>query len=89
MRPSILLAIAYDRAGAGDREFFGAVWRRSSDAPADEIRRRFRAMGVEDEARRLLEDYEDQATRCLRPLTSTDLKSLLRRVVFKIFRRRP
>ncbi len=89
MRPSILLAIAYEGAAAGDREFFGAVWRRSSDAPADEIRRRFRALDVEDKARRLLEDYEDQATRCLRPLTSTDLKSLLRRVVFKIFRRRP
>jgi len=89
MRPSILLAIAYQRAGAGDREFLETVWRRSSDVPADEVRRRFETLGVEQEARQLLADYEDQATRCLEPLTSTDLKQLLRRVVFRIFRRQP
>ena len=89
MRPSILLAIAHERAGPGDREFFDAVWRRASDAPADEIRRRLEALGVEDEARRLLVDYEARATRSLEPLTSADLKGLLRRVVFRIFRRHP
>jgi len=89
MRPSILLAIAHERAGPADRAFFDAVWRRSVEAPADAIRRRLEALGVEDEARRLLADYEAQATRSLEPLTSADLKSLLRRVVFRIFRRRP
>jgi len=89
MRPSILLAIAHERAGPDDREFFDAVWRRASDAPDDQIRRRLEAMGVEDEARRLLADYETRATRSLEPLTSADLKGLLRRVVFRIFHRRP
>ena len=88
-RPSILLAIAHERAGPDDREFFDAVWRRTSDAADDAIRRRLEALGVEDEARRLLDDYESQATRSLEPLTSADLKGLLRRVVFRIFHRRP
>ena len=89
MRPSILLAIARDRAAGEDREFFDAVWRRASDASANEIHRRFGALDVEDEARRLLADYEARATRSLEPLTSADLKGLLRRVVYRIFRRRP
>ena len=87
MRPSILLAIAHERADAADREFFDAVWRRASDLPADAIRRRLEALGVEDKARRLLDDYETRATQSLEPLTSADLKGLLRRIVFRIFRR--
>ena len=87
MRPSILLAIAHERADAADREFFDAVWRRASDVPADAIRRRLEALGVEDKARRLLDDYETRATQSLEPLTSADLKGLLRRIVFRIFRR--
>jgi geranylgeranyl diphosphate synthase type II len=87
MRPSILLAIAHEQADAADREFFDAVWRRTSDVPADAIRRRLEALGVEDEARRLLDDYETRATQSLEPLTSADLKGLLRRIVFRIFRR--
>ena len=87
MRPSILLAIAHERADAADREFFDAVWRRASDVPADAIRRRLEALGVEDKARRLLDDYETRATQSLEPLTCADLKGLLRRIVFRIFRR--
>ena len=87
MRPSILLAIAYERARGKDRQFLEAVWRRSCEAPVDEIRRRIEALGVEDEARRLLTRYEDEAMRCLEPLTQADLKALLRRGLFKIFRR--
>ena len=85
MRPSIVLAVAYDRARGEDRQFFEAVWRRSSDAPADEVRRRIETLGAREEARRLLVRYEDETMRSLEPLTSTDLKGLLRRVVFKIF----
>ncbi len=87
MRPSILLAIAHERADAADREFFDAVWRRASDVPADAIRRRLEALVVEDKARRLLDDYETRATQSLEPLTCADLKGLLRRIVFRIFRR--
>ena len=89
MRPSILLAIAYDRARGPDRPFFEAVWRRTAGAPAEEIRRRLTALGVEEEARRLMAAYEDAAMRSLEPITSSDLKGLLRRVVSKIFRRLP
>ncbi|MBE3069935.1 MAG: polyprenyl synthetase family protein [Planctomycetes bacterium] len=89
MRPSILLAIAHERARGPDRPFFEAVWRRAAEAPPDEVRRRLEALGVEDEARRLMAVYEDAAMRSLEPLTSSDLKGLLRRVIFKIFRRLP
>jgi geranylgeranyl pyrophosphate synthase len=91
MRPSILMAIAHDRAQGDDRRFFDAVWRRSppeTDAPAtiaDEIRRRSDALGVCPEARRLLAVYEETATRSLEPLAGPDLKALLRRVLYKIF----
>jgi len=89
MRPSILLAIAHERADGQARTFFDAVWRRASrPAPAArEVLRRLEALGVEAEAERLMRMYENEAMRCLEPLTNADLKGLLRRVIFRIFRR--
>lgn len=89
LRPSILLALAYERARGGDRDFFDAVWRRTAAAAPDEVRRRLEALGVEAEARRLMAAHEEAAIRSLEPLTSTGLKALLRRVLAKIFRRFP
>jgi len=89
MRPSVLLAIAHERAAGGDRAFLDAVWRRSGPEVRDAagVLRRLEALGVEAEAERLMRTYEEQAIRCLEPLTSPELKGLLRRVVFRIFRR--
>ena len=97
-RPSILLAIAHDRARGDDRRFFDAVWTRSgrpadaegaaalAAARAEEVRRRCDALQVCKEADRLLRLYEASAIRSLEPLVSPDLKGLLRRVLCKIFR---
>ena len=89
MRPSILLAIAHERSEGDTRAFFDAVWRRSGrPAPAArEVLRRLEALGVEGEAERLMRTHEEEAMRCLEPLTNADLKGLLRRVIFRIFRR--
>ncbi|GAG42477.1 unnamed protein product, partial [marine sediment metagenome] len=79
----------HQRAEGADRNLFDALWHRRADIPADEVRRRFRALGVETEARRLMADYDQQAVRSLEPLTRADLKGLLRRVVFRIFHNLP
>ncbi|MBL7140847.1 MAG: polyprenyl synthetase family protein [Planctomycetes bacterium] len=89
MRPSILLAIAHQRAEGADRNLFDALWCRRADVPPDAVRRRFRALGVETEARRLMAEYDQQAVRSLEPLTRADLKGLLRRIVFRIFQNLP
>jgi len=89
MRPSVLLAIAHERAEGADRDLLDALWRREAAVPPQKIRRRFRALGVETEARRLMAEYDQLAVRSLEPLTRADLKGLLRRVVFRIFQNLP
>jgi len=89
MRPSVLLAIAGERADGDDRRLLEALWQREADAGPDAVRRRFQALGVEEEARRLMAEFDRRAVRSLEPLTCPDLKGLLRRVVFKIFQRLP
>ena len=89
MRPSILLAIARERADGDQAALLDALWQRDAKAAAEAIRRCFRDLGVEAEARRLMAEFDDQAVRALEPLTCADLKGLLRRVVFKIFHRLP
>jgi geranylgeranyl pyrophosphate synthase len=87
MRPSILLAIAYERAAGDDRKLLESVWRRSisPEDAAEPLKRLVAELGVEDEARRLLATHKDEAVRSLEPLDGALLKGLLRRVIFKIF----
>ena len=87
MRPSILLAIACERAQGADRELIESVWRRSirPEDAAEPLKRLVAELGVEDEGRRLLAAYKDEAVRSLEPLDGARLKGLLRRVIFRIF----
>jgi geranylgeranyl pyrophosphate synthase len=87
MRPSILLAIAYERAEGDDRRFLQDAWRRSlrPAATAERVRAILVRLNAQQEARRLLSLYMDEAIRSLEAISSHDLKSLLRRVIFKIF----
>jgi geranylgeranyl pyrophosphate synthase len=87
MRPSILLAVAYERAAGARRRRLADVWRRSfhPGAAAPEVRRLLDDLGTEAETRRLLTSHKDEAIRSLDALPSLALKGLLRRVVFKIF----
>ncbi len=86
--PSLLLALACDKAKASGRERVMMLWRGGRTNASD--RAAFRALlaelGVEDRARALLEAYKEQAIRTLPALQNASLKGLLRRVVGKVFR---
>ncbi|MBM4032442.1 MAG: DUF116 domain-containing protein [Planctomycetes bacterium] len=85
--PSILLAIAHERASGPARDLLDALWRIPSQVSRrlPELRAVLRSLGVEDAARKMLESYRDEAVRSLRPLDNPSLKGLLRRVICKIF----
>jgi len=86
-RPSILLALAYERARGEDRDLLESLWRRlppSQDLP-ERIGRILEALEVEEAAIALMNRYKGEAVAALEALTSADLKGLLRRVVGKIF----
>ena len=87
MRPSILLAIAYERADGPARHLLEAVWRRSLrlDTREEAVKTALAELRVEQAAVDLLNTYRTEAVASLRPLTSTSLKGLLRRVISKIF----
>jgi geranylgeranyl pyrophosphate synthase len=86
--PSLLLALACDKAKASGRERVMMLWLGGRTDASD--RAAFRALlaelGVEDRARALLEAYKEQAIRTLPALQNASLKGLLRRVVGKVFR---
>ena len=85
--PSILLAIACERAEGEARRLLEAIWRLAprATAAADRLARVLGDLGVEPLARQMLDSYKQQALRSLRPLDNISLKSLLRRVICKIF----
>ena len=86
--PSLLLALACDKARAPGRDRVMTLWRNARASSAD--RAAFLALlgelAVEDRARALLEAYKEQAIRTLPALQNASLKGLLRRVVGKVFR---
>lgn len=86
-RPSLLLALAYQRATGAQRELLERLWRRQEDF--DKIQARlgviFTELGVEQDARQLLELYKQRAIGSLGLLEDATLKGLLRRVISKIF----
>jgi geranylgeranyl diphosphate synthase, type II len=86
--PSLVLALACDKAKASGRDRVMQHWRggRTNDADRREFRTIVRDLGVEDRARSLLEAYKEQAIRSLPALQNASLKGLLRRVVGKVFR---
>jgi len=85
--PSVLLAIAHQRAGGASREPLEAAWRGGKCSPrlVGRLREVFAAVSAELLAQRLLESYKTEAICCLKDLSNPDLKALLRRVVGRIF----
>lgn len=86
--PSLLLALACDKAKASGRDRVMTAW---LNAPSsEEGREAYRALiaelGVEDRAKALLEAYKEEAIRTLPALQNASLKGLLRRVIGKVFR---
>jgi len=88
VRPSVLLAVAFERADARQRKALEALWqpaetRSAAVGTAGRILAELRAEAL---ARGLLEAYKGRAIRCLTSLQNANLKGLLRRVVGRIFR---
>jgi geranylgeranyl pyrophosphate synthase len=87
LRPSLLLAIACERAQSGNKALLESLWRRAPQAggTAKQIEKVCAELKADERARTLLETYKEEAIRTLRDLENPNLKGLLRRVIGKIF----
>jgi geranylgeranyl pyrophosphate synthase len=84
LRPSLPLAVAYERAKGDSRKMLDGAWRRSR-ADDGELREIIDELAVVQRCRALLDSYKEEAIRSLAGLENASLKGLLRRVVSKIF----
>lgn len=87
LRPSLLLAVAHEKAKDAQKELLASVWRRQLPAGTSvkDIEGLYSELGADLRAKTLLETYKEEAIRCLRDLENPNLKGLLRRVLGKIF----
>jgi geranylgeranyl diphosphate synthase type II len=86
--PSLLLALACDKAKAAGRDRVMGLWQdaTSSAGAAAAYYAALGELGVEARATALLDAYKEEAIRSLPSLTNASLKGLLRRVIGKVFR---
>jgi geranylgeranyl diphosphate synthase type II len=85
-RPTLPLALAFEKAKADDRACLQQVWQSGNQKQeVARVRALLAALGAEERARGLLEAYKEQAVRTLPAVEHASLKGLLRRVVGKIF----
>jgi geranylgeranyl pyrophosphate synthase len=87
LRPSLLLAIAYERATGERRALLESVWRRTLPPGVgfDQVEALYGALKADERARLLLETYKEEAIRALRDIEHASLKGLLRRIIGRIF----
>jgi geranylgeranyl pyrophosphate synthase len=87
LRPSLLLAVAYERAQGENKALLQSIWQRApiAGATAERIEALYAELKADERARNLLETYKEQAIRSLAGLENANLKGLLRRVIGKIF----
>jgi len=85
LRPSLLLATAYERANGETKARLASHWRRENAVEFSDIESIYSEVGAADRCRDLLERYKEEAIRSLRDLENPSLKGLLRRVLGKIF----
>jgi geranylgeranyl pyrophosphate synthase len=87
LRPTLLLAIAYDKAKDAQKQTLASIWNRQFPegvSPAG-VELLYTGLHADERARTLLETYKEEAVRCLGDLENPNLKGLLRRVLGKIF----
>jgi geranylgeranyl pyrophosphate synthase len=86
-RPSVVLALAAERARGEDREMLAAITagKPHPAATPDRLREAIRTAKADEKAALLLESYKEQAVRALEGLSDATLKGLLRRVLAKMF----
>jgi geranylgeranyl pyrophosphate synthase len=84
-RPSLLLAIARERASGDARTYLDQLWRREITPDSPRVEALYRELKADERCEHLLESYKEEAIRSLANLEHPSLKGLLRRVVGKIF----
>ena len=87
MRPSVLFALAYENSKGNDKHLLKSLWRRSVrfNTARAEIDKIFSKLKVQEKVWDLMEFHKAHAMSCLCRLDNSALKSLLRRVIWKIF----
>ena len=86
-RPSVVLALAAERARGEDRDLLAAVTagRPVAGLSAERLRAAVLGAKAHEKAALLLESYKEEAVRALDRLADPTLKGLLRRVLARIF----
>jgi geranylgeranyl pyrophosphate synthase len=82
-RPSILLAVAWERAAGRQRELIERAWLAEADE-AGRLSAVLEAVGARQAATELMAGYRFEALRTLHELDSPGLRGLLRRVIARI-----
>lgn len=87
MRPSVLLAVARERAKGDDKALLESLWSHEDlkGIAIDKIRKLAHEVEADEKCLLLLETYKEAAVRSLADLQNANLKGLLRRVMGKIF----
>jgi geranylgeranyl diphosphate synthase type II len=87
LRPSLLLAVAHEKARDEAKAQLAAWWRHqpSPGLGVKQIEALYITLQAEQRARTLLETYKEEAIRSMRDLENPNLKGLLRRVIGRIF----
>jgi geranylgeranyl diphosphate synthase, type II len=85
--PSLLLALAWDKARGVEKERIEELWRKGSAGPGTrrELARILNGLGVVEAARALLDRYRKEAVQAVSPVDRVNLKIVLHRVVGRIF----
>ena len=86
-RPTVLLAVAYGKAKAEQKEQLDQVWHRQlpEGLTFEDIEQMYLDLKAVKRAEDLLATYKEQSIRSLTDLENSNLKGLLRRVIGKIF----
>ncbi|MCB1236764.1 MAG: polyprenyl synthetase, partial [Verrucomicrobiae bacterium] len=87
MRPSVLLAIARERAKGDDKALLESLWSHEDleGIALHKVRQLAHELAADDKCLLMLETYKEAAVRALADLDNPNLKGLLRRVMGKIF----
>lgn len=84
-RPSLVLAVARERAQGPDREFLDQLWRGEIHPESARVESLCRRLEADQHCEELLTEYKQAAIGSLSVLERLDLKALLRRVIGRIF----
>ena len=86
-QPSVLLAIAWEKAQSRDRQLLESLWQnqQQSDALRESVAETAARLRVKTIAMKLMETYKYRAVSSLESMEDISFKGLLRRIVSKIF----